>query len=113
MSLASSRYVEDAHPSGHCSVWGSWYDVDLKVWGFACCRATKREASGCAESAPVASEAPAKAAPEPLQWRPRADFETREGFVVHASRWLAERWLKWLQELGRALLTALALGSSF
>jgi len=36
--LAKSKYPEDTWINGHSSVWGSWYCVDDKRWGFACCR---------------------------------------------------------------------------
>lgn len=35
-----SRYVEDVCPGSHTAVYGSWFDVEGKVWGFACCHQT-------------------------------------------------------------------------
>lgn len=40
--LARSRYEEDIYLLGHQSVWGSWYSVEKKRWGFACCRILSR-----------------------------------------------------------------------
>ncbi|CAE7476184.1 unnamed protein product, partial [Symbiodinium necroappetens] len=33
-----------------------------------------------------------------LTWRPRDDFETAEGFIIHSSKFLASQWLRWLQD---------------
>merc|ERR1711879_473422 len=41
--LVKSRYLEDVHPNGHRSVWGSWYSVDEKKWGFVCCKEMERK----------------------------------------------------------------------
>ena len=99
--LASSRYSEDIHPVGHQSVWGSWYDSDRRVWGFSCCKATDKGAPPCTSTPERPAEAlPAEVAKDgdDVTWRPRADFETAEGFVVHASIYLAFQWLKCLQD---------------
>ena len=43
--IAKSRhYEEDIHPGNHSSVWGSYYDVEERMWGYACCHATARGA---------------------------------------------------------------------
>jgi pre-mRNA-processing factor SLU7 len=40
-SLGSrSRYPEDQCPSNHTSIYGSWFDKEAKLWGFACCHQT-------------------------------------------------------------------------
>ncbi|KAL7069270.1 hypothetical protein ACR3K2_02050 [Cryptosporidium serpentis] len=39
---SSSKYVEDDYIADHLSVWGSYYDIHLKKWGFRCCRQTNR-----------------------------------------------------------------------
>lgn len=52
--LLSSRYPEDAHVNGHSSVWGSWYSVEEKRWGFACCRALDHGAE-CPQAASSSS----------------------------------------------------------
>jgi len=37
--------------------------------------------------------------PEPVRdWRPRDAFETAEGFVAHAVRYLVSKWSSWLQD---------------
>ena len=41
---AVSRYEEDVFPGNHTSVWGSWFEVGTKQWGYACCHATARGA---------------------------------------------------------------------
>lgn len=37
---ARSRYEEDVSENNHTSVWGSWYDIERAVWGYACCHNT-------------------------------------------------------------------------
>ncbi|CAE7398930.1 SLU7 [Symbiodinium microadriaticum] len=102
--LAQSRYAEDAVPVGHRSIWGSWYDSGSGSWGYACCKATSRSATPCAAIESDFSEVgrPAQAdADQPevkLTWRPRDDFETAEGFIIHSSKFLASQWLRWLQD---------------
>lgn len=48
-----SRYPEDVHENGHVEIWGSFFDLETKRWGFACCKSTER-ASKCpmAEASP-------------------------------------------------------------
>eukprot|EP00931_Biecheleriopsis_adriatica_P057161 TRINITY_DN338_c1_g1_i1.p1 TRINITY_DN338_c1_g1~~TRINITY_DN338_c1_g1_i1.p1 ORF type:complete len:345 (+),score=96.88 TRINITY_DN338_c1_g1_i1:89-1036(+) len=43
--LAKSKYKEDIHEQGHNTVWGSWYSVDDKRWGFRCCKLQERDAT--------------------------------------------------------------------
>eukprot|EP00931_Biecheleriopsis_adriatica_P057160 TRINITY_DN338_c0_g1_i1.p1 TRINITY_DN338_c0_g1~~TRINITY_DN338_c0_g1_i1.p1 ORF type:complete len:299 (-),score=87.92 TRINITY_DN338_c0_g1_i1:45-824(-) len=38
--LTKSSYAEDRHVRGHVTVWGSWYTMEEKLWGFACCKGT-------------------------------------------------------------------------
>lgn len=47
------HYEEDIHPGDHSSVWGSYYDAEARAWGYACCRATTRNAC-CARSRSIA-----------------------------------------------------------
>lgn len=100
--LASSKYQEDVNPAGHQSVWGSWFDSERQIWGFACCKATSKDAPGCTSSPtmPQGEELPVAITcdSERTIWRPRGDFETPEGFVVHASIYLASQWLRCLQD---------------
>mmetsp|Transcript_49146 Transcript_49146/g.136581 ORF Transcript_49146/g.136581 Transcript_49146/m.136581 type:complete len:299 (-) Transcript_49146:15-911(-) len=42
--LAKSRYDEDNFVSGHSAVWGSWFSMEDKRWGFACCKSLEFEA---------------------------------------------------------------------
>ncbi|KAH8739184.1 step II splicing factor SLU7 [Cryptosporidium ryanae] len=37
-----SKYVEDEYISNHTEVWGSYYDLNSKKWGFRCCKQTCR-----------------------------------------------------------------------
>lgn len=37
---ANSRYEEDVYENNHTSVWGSWYNLERAVWGYACCHNT-------------------------------------------------------------------------
>lgn len=106
--LASSRYQEDVWPRGHKSAWGSWYCKSTGRWGLACCQSTDRNALGCT---PVDSEAETTASrntsggggdsAERLQareWRPREAFETPEGFVAYAAKYLVSCWRMWLAD---------------
>lgn len=34
----NSRYEEDVHEYGHTQVWGSYFDMGKKEWGYACCK---------------------------------------------------------------------------
>lgn len=38
----SSIYVEDEYISSHTQIWGSYYDMETKKWGFRCCKQTCR-----------------------------------------------------------------------
>lgn len=58
--LAKSKYREDVHILGHTQVWGSWYSMDAKEWGFKCCQ-VQSKAEVCPHAPdPVAAEAQAK-----------------------------------------------------
>jgi len=35
-----SKYIEDIHPNKHKTIWGSFYDLKSKNWGYACCQIT-------------------------------------------------------------------------
>ena len=37
-----SRYPEDVHEGGHTEVWGSYFNLDVKKWGYACCQSLDR-----------------------------------------------------------------------
>jgi len=41
----STLYKEDVLTLGHKSVWGSWYDKETKVWGYACCRILSKDSA--------------------------------------------------------------------
>mmetsp|Transcript_26646 Transcript_26646/g.50067 ORF Transcript_26646/g.50067 Transcript_26646/m.50067 type:complete len:253 (-) Transcript_26646:235-993(-) len=38
--MVKSKYPEDVTVGGHREIWGSWYTLDEKRWGFACCQLT-------------------------------------------------------------------------
>lgn len=37
-----SSFAEDIHEHGHTEVWGSFFDITEKKWGYACCRSLDR-----------------------------------------------------------------------
>lgn len=39
-SKTKSKYIEDIHPNKHKTIWGSFYDLKSKNWGYACCQIT-------------------------------------------------------------------------
>ncbi len=45
-AVPKSKYanLEDQHPAGHSSVWGSYFDRDELKWGYACCWQTSKNA---------------------------------------------------------------------
>jgi len=38
--LVKSRYPEDKYVLGHSTIWGSWFSLEDKRWGFGCCKGT-------------------------------------------------------------------------
>eukprot|EP00747_Dinoflagellata_sp_TGD_P180782 gnl/TRDRNA2_/TRDRNA2_33833_c0_seq1.p1 gnl/TRDRNA2_/TRDRNA2_33833_c0~~gnl/TRDRNA2_/TRDRNA2_33833_c0_seq1.p1 ORF type:complete len:314 (-),score=80.16 gnl/TRDRNA2_/TRDRNA2_33833_c0_seq1:81-986(-) len=51
-TLTKSKYRENYRPNGHESVWGSWYAVSEKLWGFVCCKVLNKDAR-CPLAAPL------------------------------------------------------------
>ena len=41
-AIPKSRYEEDVYINNHTSVWGSYYDIPNRAWGFACCKQTMK-----------------------------------------------------------------------
>lgn len=41
--LAPSMYKEDIKICGHETIWGSWFCMKAKIWGFACCKTMDRK----------------------------------------------------------------------
>ena len=39
--MKSSKYDEDFFPGNHTSIWGSWYNIEKKEWGYQCCHQTE------------------------------------------------------------------------
>ena len=37
-----SRFEEDVHEYGHSSVWGSYFDMKSKRWGYSCCQSIEK-----------------------------------------------------------------------
>lgn len=50
----STLYEENVHFGTHLEVWGSWYDMEKKCWGYACCRVTRQRQRRCPKTAPHA-----------------------------------------------------------
>lgn len=114
----STLHKEDVLTLGHTSVWGSWYDKDTNLWGYACCRIMSRD-SACpwgpfARSTPAAKEPqPSLAAEEaaiwddlPTEFLQREIVEAgvqnerlRQGiYVEHFVRFAVGAWRRLLQE---------------
>mmetsp|Transcript_82808 Transcript_82808/g.242825 ORF Transcript_82808/g.242825 Transcript_82808/m.242825 type:complete len:219 (-) Transcript_82808:14-670(-) len=53
----SSLWEEDVHFGTHLEVWGSWFDVEQRCWGYACCRSLKRARRRCPKTAPEGEDA--------------------------------------------------------
>lgn len=51
---ARSKYQEDLYINNHTQIWGSWYDVSNRQWGYACCHSTVH-ASYCTGEAGIAA----------------------------------------------------------
>eukprot|EP00929_Paragymnodinium_shiwhaense_P021300 TRINITY_DN13929_c2_g1_i2.p1 TRINITY_DN13929_c2_g1~~TRINITY_DN13929_c2_g1_i2.p1 ORF type:complete len:258 (+),score=46.86 TRINITY_DN13929_c2_g1_i2:198-971(+) len=104
--LARSKFEEDRVPPGHRSIFGSWYCAESGRWGYACCRGASKSAAACCaiesdSAAEPTAAAAAAAAPKFMTvtaWKPREDFETAEGFIAHAARFLASQWRQWLED---------------
>jgi hypothetical protein len=47
--LVSSRFQEDLHENGHKEIWGSFFDTQSRLWGYACCQCLERNV-GCPTS---------------------------------------------------------------
>ena len=80
--IAKSRqYEEDIHPGNHSSVWGSYYDVEERAWGFACCHATSRGAycTGAAGRRALADSRAFQKAAESVTAEDRTRAEMRRG----------------------------------
>ncbi|CAK9091087.1 unnamed protein product [Durusdinium trenchii] len=50
----STLYEENVHFGTHLEVWGSWYDMEKRCWGYACCRVTRQQQRRCPKTAPYA-----------------------------------------------------------
>merc|ERR1712187_39789 len=72
-----SRYAEDVHINGHVAVWGSWFQMEQKRWGFACCRSTDHSAR-CHLGPPVEDEKE-KPKVKRLRMEPRGKRRRRGG----------------------------------
>eukprot|EP00747_Dinoflagellata_sp_TGD_P164416 gnl/TRDRNA2_/TRDRNA2_184326_c0_seq1.p1 gnl/TRDRNA2_/TRDRNA2_184326_c0~~gnl/TRDRNA2_/TRDRNA2_184326_c0_seq1.p1 ORF type:complete len:334 (+),score=101.49 gnl/TRDRNA2_/TRDRNA2_184326_c0_seq1:124-1125(+) len=70
--MAKSRYRENHKINGHSTVWGSWYSVVEKTWGFLCCKVMDHDAQ-CPQAPTEEEEAAAakKARDEPKSKRAR------------------------------------------
>merc|ERR1712039_331441 len=88
--LVNSRYKEDVHVRGHCSVWGSWFEVGEKKWGFICCKSTShmQRCPLAPEVDPEEENKPKRARGEPRGKRRKRGGrpEDAESVAVDASR---------------------------
>jgi len=51
---AKSKYPEDVLELNHSAIWGSYYDLDSRKWGYGCCRVTLRNSyCTCADAAAI------------------------------------------------------------
>jgi len=41
--LKKSKYEEDIYFNNHSTIFGSYFDVNSKKWGFSCCKQTDTE----------------------------------------------------------------------
>jgi hypothetical protein len=42
-----SKFEEDVYLGKHTSVWGSFYDIATKKWGFKCCMTFNKDQIEC------------------------------------------------------------------
>jgi len=75
--LATSKYPEDVTVRGHEQIWGSWYTLEEKRWGFACCRLTDFMAK-CPHAPDEEEETAEKRKGEPRSKRRRASERESE-----------------------------------
>jgi pre-mRNA-processing factor SLU7 len=40
--IVRSKYQEDVYEGNHTQIWGSYYDINEKAWGYACCKSITR-----------------------------------------------------------------------
>lgn len=43
-----TKYNEDAYIGSHTTVWGSFFCITVKKWGFKCCKSTDKNSVKCA-----------------------------------------------------------------
>ena len=41
-AVPRSKYDEDVMRFNHTCVWGSWWEKEGRLWGYACCLSTNR-----------------------------------------------------------------------
>lgn len=120
--LESALYKENVFEHGHRSVWGSWYDSEKKMWGYACCRTVKKgaecpkkdefeaepegftlprqaDSDDCSEPTSRSDSEEKKGESDALDWsnppaelRPRAEFKKRQDYVEHFVRYVIGAW---------------------
>eukprot|EP01067_Filipodium_phascolosomae_P002735 Filipodium_phascolosomae@DN2479_c0_g1_i1.p1 len=52
----NSVFTEDVHPGEHSTVYGSWFDIETKLWGFRCCKQTDKTNLKCSAFVAINSE---------------------------------------------------------
>eukprot|EP00927_Polykrikos_kofoidii_P049114 TRINITY_DN4323_c0_g1_i1.p1 TRINITY_DN4323_c0_g1~~TRINITY_DN4323_c0_g1_i1.p1 ORF type:complete len:518 (-),score=90.85 TRINITY_DN4323_c0_g1_i1:31-1584(-) len=108
--IRSNLYSEDVFEMGHTTVWGSFYDAQAHMWGYACCQVTRRHqpcpsaTNGDAGRIDVATAAAKFEATEaqgprevswddpPLALRPRKAFESPGPFIAQFVRFVMGQW---------------------
>mmetsp|Transcript_42831 Transcript_42831/g.80342 ORF Transcript_42831/g.80342 Transcript_42831/m.80342 type:complete len:217 (+) Transcript_42831:181-831(+) len=82
--MKAVNYEEDVLFGSHTAVWGSWYDTERKVWGYACCKGLKRKSWRCGSNAETQAEV---GAPEDEIGQEAGNVENEE---VRVSRRMAD-----------------------
>eukprot|EP00403_Amphidinium_massartii_P025078 CAMPEP_0178394470 /NCGR_PEP_ID=MMETSP0689_2-20121128/12722_1 /TAXON_ID=160604 /ORGANISM="Amphidinium massartii, Strain CS-259" /LENGTH=320 /DNA_ID=CAMNT_0020015099 /DNA_START=79 /DNA_END=1037 /DNA_ORIENTATION=+ len=101
----SALYAEDRFCRGHTSVWGSYFNVEKKSWGYACCRQLQKEET-CSLAAPGAELEASSTIPEPdeaerklrLGELPREATEPQRSPTSNAEEYLSHFISFWFHE---------------
>jgi pre-mRNA-processing factor SLU7 len=80
-----SRYEEDVMVGNHTSVWGSWYDLERGIWGYACCHNTTKH-SYCSGEDGKAAALKSKALLEANMQRDALESDARRDEAEDAAR---------------------------
>jgi hypothetical protein len=110
--VESTLWKEDVYVLDHRAVWGSFYDPQVKRWGYACCRCIQKnspcsvakeaadaakEAQSSEEYSPdseVEREAPLRWDNPPSEMLPRSNFNKAGDFIEHFVRYIIGAWMQ-------------------